>query len=91
MRLLVNDGISIKQGSFRTTVRQTAKTFQKQSGLQIMILIGLAFIVFFRFIPIYGLQMAFKELMPGKGVWDSPWVGLKHFRDFFDGHQRCQS
>ncbi len=77
----------IKQNFLTASLRKTFKEFRKQSGLQIMILIGMAFIIFFRFVPIYGLQMAFKELMPGKGIWDSPWVGFKHFRDFFTSGQ----
>jgi putative aldouronate transport system permease protein len=60
------------------------RTFKKQFGLQFMVLLGLSFIIFFRFVPIYGLQLAFKELFPGKGIWDSPWVGLKHFKEFFN-------
>ncbi|GHV69084.1 sugar ABC transporter permease [Spirochaetia bacterium] len=57
--------------------------FRKQGSLQMMALIGLAFIVFFRIVPIYGLQLAFKELLPGFTIQKSPWVGLKHFRNFF--------
>ena len=31
----------------------------------------------------YGLQIAFKDLNIIQGIWRSPWVGQKHFRDFF--------
>jgi putative aldouronate transport system permease protein len=58
-------------------------TLRKQASLQIMALIGLAFLVFFRIVPIYGLQLAFKELLPGFTIQRSPWVGLKHFNNFF--------
>lgn len=61
----------------------TAQRFRRQLSLQVMVLIGLSFILFFRFIPIYGIQLAFKDLLPGMGIWDSPWVGLKHFQAFF--------
>ena len=44
---------------------------------------GLAFILFFRIVPIYGLQLAFKELYPGFTIQRAPWVGLKHFEDLF--------
>jgi putative aldouronate transport system permease protein len=44
---------------------------------------GLAFLIFFRIVPIYGLQLAFKELLPGLTIQKSPWVGLKHFENFF--------
>lgn len=48
-----------------------------------MVLFGLVFVFIFRFLPAYGLQLAFKELIPGRSIGDSPWVGLKHFQDFF--------
>jgi putative aldouronate transport system permease protein len=87
MQSIEKRGEKIKLNPPITSIRKTLKEFRKQSSLQIMILIGLAFIIFFRFVPIYGLQMAFKELLPGKGIWDSPWVGFKHFRDFFASGQ----
>jgi len=31
-----------------------------------------------------GAQIAFKDLNPIKGIWGSPWVGFKHFTDFFN-------
>ena len=33
--------------------------------------------------PIYGLQIAFRDFIPFKGFWGSPWVGFKHFLRFF--------
>jgi putative aldouronate transport system permease protein len=59
------------------------RTLKKQTSLQIMVLFGLAFLIFFRIVPIYGLQLAFKELLPGFTIQRSPWVGLKHFNNFF--------
>lgn len=65
-----------EKGTFLSRVR-------RQASLQIMALIGIAFIVVFRLVPIQGMQLAFKELLPGMSVAQSPWVGLKHFEDFF--------
>lgn len=31
-----------------------------------------------------GLLMAFQDFKPFKGIFDSPWVGFKHFREFFE-------
>jgi putative aldouronate transport system permease protein len=58
-------------------------SLKKQTSIQVMVLVGISFIVFFRLFPIYGLQLAFKELLPGFTIQRSPWVGLKHFRNFF--------
>lgn len=30
-----------------------------------------------------GVQIAFKNFKVRGGIWGSPWIGLKHFRDFF--------
>jgi putative aldouronate transport system permease protein len=39
--------------------------------------------ILFKYIPIYGLQIAFKNFSVTKGVWESPWAGLTHFVRFF--------
>lgn len=41
--------------------------------------------VVFRYIPLYGLQIAFRDYKVTRGMWDSAFVGFKHFIDFFDG------
>lgn len=37
----------------------------------------------FHYVPIYGLQIAFRNYRPSKGIWGSDWVGLQHFARFF--------
>lgn len=39
-------------------------------------------IFFFNYVPMYGLQIAFRDFKPSKGIWDSKWVGWKHFERF---------
>jgi putative aldouronate transport system permease protein len=34
----------------------------------------------------YGVQIAFKNYMATKGIWNSPWIGLDHFKRFFDSY-----
>lgn len=60
-----------------------AKKIRRQLPYLIMVWIGLAFVIFFRFVPIYGIQLAWKDLIPGMSIADSPWVGWKHFQQFF--------
>ena len=44
---------------------------------------GLLYYVIFRYIPIYGVQIGFKEFNFMRGIWGSEWVGLKHFAYMF--------
>jgi putative aldouronate transport system permease protein len=69
--------------SLPTKKKSLFKRLYAQKELQLMVLFGLVFVFIFRFLPAYGLQLAFKELIPGRSIGDSPWVGLKHFQDFF--------
>jgi len=36
----------------------------------------------FSYIPMLGVQIAFKDYNPVAGIWGSPWVGWKHFDNF---------
>ena len=51
--------------------------------LLLMLLPGIALFVLFRYLPMYGLLISFKNYQLFKGFYASPWVGLKHFRAFF--------
>jgi putative aldouronate transport system permease protein len=42
-----------------------------------------AFYFVFHYAPMYGLIISFKDFVPTLGIWDSDWVGFKHFSSFF--------
>lgn len=50
--------------------------------LLLMLVPGLLLILIFNYGPMYGLLMAFQDFQVTKGIWGSPWVGLKHFQEF---------
>ncbi|MGI6200498.1 MAG: ABC transporter permease [Christensenellales bacterium] len=56
-----------------------------QRELQLMVLPGLILVIVFRFFPIYGLQLAWKDFAAQLGIWASPVADpwYKHFMDFF--------
>lgn len=56
----------------------------RHRGLYLMLLPGLIYFVLFRYAPMGGLVIAFKNYSPFKGIWGSEWVGFKHFIDFFN-------
>ncbi|GGF99152.1 sugar ABC transporter permease [Paenibacillus albidus] len=40
----------------------------------------------FKYYPMYGIQIAFKDFSASRGIWGSEWVGFKHFVDFFNDY-----
>ena len=42
----------------------------------------MVFVAIFSIAPLYGLQIAFKDFNLKKGITNSAWAGLKHFRSF---------
>lgn len=44
---------------------------------------GLLFFLLFKYFPLWGLLLAFQNYSPYLGFWDSEWVGLKYFNEFF--------
>lgn len=55
--------------------------------LYIMLILPIAYFIIFKYLPIYGAQIAFRDYSPVKGITGSPWVGLKHFKAFFASPQ----
>jgi putative aldouronate transport system permease protein len=53
--------------------------------LYLMLLPGLTYFLLFKYLPMYGLSIAFKDYIPFLGFADSPWVGFKHFTALFTG------
>ena len=45
-------------------------------------ILPLAWVAIFRYWPMFGLQIAFRNFKISKGFWDSTWVGLKYFKQF---------
>ena len=52
--------------------------------LYLMLLPGLIYFIMFRYVPMGGLVIAFKDYSPFRGIANSPWVGLQQFQKFFE-------
>lgn len=51
----------------------------------IMLLPVLLYFIIFKYLPMYGIVIAFKDYYPLKGFSGSEWVGFKHFKTMFSG------
>lgn len=54
--------------------------------LYILLLPAIALVFIFVYLPMYGVQIAFRDFKAAFGIAGSQWVGLKHFRDFFSSY-----
>ena len=52
--------------------------------LYALIALPVIYIIVFHYIPMFGVQLAFKDYKAKLGIWGSSWVGLKHFVEFLD-------
>lgn len=63
-------------------LRQMAKRYD----LYLMLLLPVVWYLVFHYGPLYGLQIAFKNFNPAKGILGSNWEGFGHFERFFDSY-----
>jgi putative aldouronate transport system permease protein len=55
----------------------------RNKWLYIFLIPGFLYLLIFKYVPMAGMVIAFKELSLTKGVWDSDWVGWYHFQTLF--------
>ena len=63
------------------------KEFKRNWSLYLLVAIPVAYLVIFKYIPMYGVQIAFKDYSLAKGITGSPWVGMKYFVKFMSNYQ----
>ncbi len=51
--------------------------------LYLFLLLPIVYLVIFKYIPMAGIQIAFRKFTIRKGIWNSPWVGFDNFTRFF--------
>lgn len=66
------------------------KSVRKYWDLYLLLVPVAAYFILFQYLPMYGLQIAFKDYSPRKGYWGSPWVGFEHFIRFLSSYNFWQ-
>lgn len=63
-----------------------SRNFRYNYDLVLLFLIPLAWYILFKYVPIYGVQIAFRRFNPTLGITGSDWVGFTYFQQFFDSY-----
>jgi putative aldouronate transport system permease protein len=67
----------------RSASRRLRKLYG-QRYLQAMALLGVAWMIVFNYVPMYGIIIAFKDFNIIKPIAEAPWTGLEHFKAFME-------
>lgn len=65
-------------------LQKFGRSFWRTKALYWFVLPGLVFYAIFKYYPIYGSQIAFRDYSPYLGFSGSEWVGLENFERFFN-------
>lgn len=67
-------------------IKELGRDMKKNWILYAMILPVVLYYIIFAYVPMTGIQLAFKDYIVKRGIWGSPFVGLKHFERFFSNY-----
>ncbi len=73
--------------SKRTFSERFVREIRKNWGLYLLVSIPLLYLILFKYWPMYGVQIAFRNYSPARSIANSPWVGLKYFQKFMENYQ----
>ena len=68
-------------------MRSLKKSMTKYWQMYLLLIPVVIYYVVFKYVPMVGAQIAFRNFSFRKGIWGSAWVGFKHFERFFSSSQ----
>lgn len=75
---------SMTNGFMKRSLRRAKKSFLRYWQLYLLALPVVVYLWLFNYVPMYGVQIAFRKFSPRKGITGSPWVGLYYFEKFIN-------
>ncbi|GHV03976.1 protein LplB [Spirochaetia bacterium] len=72
-----------KAGPGRAGLGKAWKYFWRMKYLYLLLLPAVIYYIVFKYIPMYGVVIAFKDFNFAKGILGSPWIGFENFRYLF--------
>jgi putative aldouronate transport system permease protein len=70
--------------------RATPWNFRRDALLYVLLALPIAYFLLFRYGPMYGVSIAFKDYNIFAGVWESDWNGWTQFQELFSNRQFYQ-
>ena len=67
--------------------KQIKRSIRKNWQLYLFLLLPVAYIIIFKYVPMGGVVIAFKDFKMRKGIWGSDWVAFDNFIRFFKTYQ----
>ena len=71
--------------SIGNKIQANMKSIRKRKMLYVLIALPIIHLIIFKYIPMYGAIIAFKDYRYADGIIGSPWNNFAHFRAFFSG------
>lgn len=75
-----------KKGRISVSVHLWKISLQRYWQLYLLLIPVIANFVIFHYIPMAGIQIAFKNFTIRDGIWGSAWAGFEHFIRFFEAY-----
>jgi len=72
-----------KEKTSKMNLSRKAYVIKDNFELFLLALPGIILFFVFKYMPMYGIIIAFKKFNPNLGIWGSKWVGFKNFEFFF--------
>ena len=72
------------------TKRKELTRIWRARQLYLLIALPLVWLIIFEYVPMAGLQIAFRDFSSRKGIWGSEWVGWENFQKFFSDRKFSQ-
>lgn len=68
-------------------MKKLAKKYGRYWQLYLFLLIPVVYVIIFNYVPMVGVQIAFRKFKITNTIWNAPWVGLANFQKFLTNYQ----
>lgn len=79
-----------KKGAFVGNMSRLLNRMKRERYIYLLLLPGVLYFIIYRYVPMGGLIIAFKDYNPFVGFQGSDWVGFKHFARMFESSEVIQ-